>query len=250
MGMSLAWLGGGARCVTVLDCKSLDPVSVILGSRRYAFEISGGELILIKNCYTLYDRHSFVSGGVCGPNVYTNCRAERPFSSIGPHQNWATGSLFDRVSSSGAMEAQDAGNGGTGHGWRGANIVYWNCEGSILHCQSPQASARNFAIGFVGTKGTGSNYNNSYFGAYVDDPYMQEVGYITVGGKRVSRPDGEWYPALDYLEKGTQHIALPHDGSGKDWWPRLTLTSFSDPLSLYECQLEDRHARGIWLGDL
>ncbi len=249
MGMSCVYMAGGARCVTVENCRSLDPVSVILGSRRYAFEIGGGELMLIKNCYTLYDRHSFVSGGTCGPNVFVDCVAEKCFNGIGPHLNWATGTLYDCVKSDGSMEAQDAGNGGTGHGWRGANIVYWNCECSTLHCQTPQASARNYAIGTIGKKGTGSNYNGSYFGEYVDDPYMQAVGYITVGGNKVSRPDGEWYPFLDYLEKGTEHVTLPHD-SGKDWWPRLSLTSFSNPLSLYQCQLEDRHARGVYLGNL
>ncbi|MBQ9548397.1 MAG: hypothetical protein IJV01_04465 [Bacteroidales bacterium] len=255
MGFSCVYLGSGARCVSVLDCSSLDPVSVILGSRRYAFELGGAELCLVRNCYTNYDRHSFVSGGVCGPNVFSLCRAEHPFSTIGPHNYWATGTLYDRVSSSGAMEAQDAGNGGTGHGWRGANIVYWNCEPGSLSINSPQVSAYNYAVGTVGQKVLNIVYTNTYWsGVTTNDPYqdyMEELlGTLpTWNGRKISRPEGRWYPQLEFGESGTEHVSLPFN-PGLDWWPRLSGTSFSDPLSLYQCQLEDRHARGINLNSL
>ena len=241
--------------ISVLDCKSFDPVSVILGGRRYAFELSGtAQLVLFKNCYTRYDRHSFVSsGGSGGPNVFTNCVAEGSFSSIGPHLNFVPGILYDRCVSNGVMEAQDAGNGGRGHGWRGVNIVYWNCEPNSISINSPQVSGYNYSVGLVGKKVLSTNYNKDYWGGFQDDPYqdyIESLGLLRVeGGYKISRPEGRWYPELAFGASGTQHVSLPFN-PGLDWWPRLTLTSFTDPLSLYECQLEDRHARGIYLNNL
>ena len=262
--MAFATVKVNQRCrnISVLDCSSLDPVSVILGGRRYAFHLSGSaQMVLFKNCYTKFDRHSFVSSsGSGGPNVYVDCVAERAFSSIGPHLNMVPGILYDRITSSGSMEAQDAGNGGRGHGWRGVNIVYWNCKttGSSagISINSPQVAGYNYCVGHIGRKILSAVYTNTYWsGVTTNDPYqdyMEELlGTLpTWNGRKISRPEGRWYPEMEYGEVGTEHISLPCPGTGKDWWPRLTLTSFSDPQSLYYCQLEDRHARGVYLNTL
>ncbi len=47
------------------------------------------------------------------------------------------------------MTAVDAGDRGTGHGWRGAQQVYWNCEASEIVVQQPP-TAQNYAIGCTG----------------------------------------------------------------------------------------------------
>ncbi len=60
-----------------------------------------------------------------------------------------------------------------------------------------------------------------------------------------SRPDAKWYPKVDYDESGTRHISLPCPEAEAefDWWPRLNAVRFTDPLSLYQCQLESRKAK-------
>ncbi|MBQ9548399.1 MAG: hypothetical protein IJV01_04475 [Bacteroidales bacterium] len=249
-------LGQRTKNFSVLDCTSLDPVSVILGGRRYAFQLGGtAQMHFFDNCYTKYDRHSFVASSVSGgPNVYHNCRAENCFSTIGPHLNFIPGILYDRVTSTGNMEAQDAGNGGRGHGWRGVNIVYWNCEASGVSINSPQVSGYNYCVGLIGRKIISKKYTSDYWGGYQDDPYEQYMESLlgtlpTWGSYKISRPEGRWYPEMAYGESGTEHVSLPFN-PGLDWWPRFTTSSFSDPLSLYQCQLEDRHARGVYLNSL
>ena len=146
----------GARYITVTDCASLHPVSVITGSRRYAFHIATGELCLVKNCTADEDRHSFVFGPrVSGPNVFTSCEATRAKSDVGPHQRWAMGGLYDNQITDGLLAVQDGGNNGTGHGWRGTNFVLWNCTAARLVCQSPWATGLNWCVGCVGAREPG-----------------------------------------------------------------------------------------------
>jgi hypothetical protein len=45
---------------------------------------------------------------------------------------------------------------GSGHGWAGANQVFWNCKGKEASVQSPWVSAKNYNIGFIGDKGKGA----------------------------------------------------------------------------------------------
>ncbi len=248
MGFALAKLDKGSRCISVLDCSCLEPVSAVQGARRYAFCASDrSELGLFKNCRCDYDRHSFVNNGASlGPHVFTQCTATNAQSSIGPHNNFATGTLFDCITSDGNMEVQDAGNMGTGHGWRGANTVFWNCDNGThsLVVQSLWASAKNYSVGNICRKlASTSPYEKDYYGNPVTDYYVQKYGY---GPDGENRPDGEWYPERKFKTNGGTHVSLPHQ-PGLSWWPINTLESYSNPLSLYECQLQERHANGIYL---
>jgi hypothetical protein len=72
------------------------------------------------------------------------------------------GTLFDDIESDGEINVQDRDDMGTGHGWAGANTVFWNCKGSSSICESPWTSAKNYNFGFIGKK------------------------------ERKNRPDGEW----------------------------------------------------------
>lgn len=149
-GVSL--IDSGAKWVTVQDCTSLDPVSVLTGGRRYTFAIQG-QLSLVQRCYSRHARHAFVLGArVPGPNVFLDCKSEEDYSTSEPHHRWSTGGLFDNVHSN--LAIQDRQWMGTGHGWAGANYVIWNCEGSLI-CQKPP-TAENFAIGFVGQRKGGA----------------------------------------------------------------------------------------------
>ncbi|MCQ2395435.1 MAG: DUF4955 domain-containing protein, partial [Kiritimatiellae bacterium] len=72
------------------------------------------------------------------------------WSDFGPHHRWATGCLYDNVKTDGALNVQDRGSAGSGHGWAGANFVLWNCTARTLVCQNPWASAQNWCVGCTG----------------------------------------------------------------------------------------------------
>jgi hypothetical protein len=271
----LADMNNGARCITVDNCKCLSPVSAIQGARRYAFCFTGGsELCLVKDCYCEYDRHSFVTNGTAlGPNVFTNCRSEHGYNAIGPHYGYASATLYDCILADSEFAAQDGGCQGTGHGWRGVNTVFWNVNssGNPIVCQStwgtcPECgqeynrtetcsncgatvipAARNYAVGVVGQKKARTlNWDSDYYGNHTTDYFVSLYGYGTYGE---NRPDGAWYPERAYDSTGGNYVTLP-SGAPVSWWPALNQDSYSSPYSLYQCQLEDRHARGIYLNNL
>lgn len=145
-----------ARSITVENCHSRDPISEISGGRRYSFNLSGS-LALFKDCTTTEGRHDFVTGSrVKGPSVFTNCSATDAHADSGPHHRWATGTLYDIIHTDGALNVQDRGPSGSGHGWAGANQVFWNCTGRSSVCQSPWTSAKNYNFGFIGDKAPGA----------------------------------------------------------------------------------------------
>ena len=156
-GFGLVDMKAGSKNITVSNCTCLSPKSTIQGSRRYGFYFSGGQLCLVKNCKADSARHSFSSSAkVAGPNVFTRCTSTHALDDCGPHQRWCTGTLYDCVSTDYLFRVQDRSNLGSGHGWAGANQVMWNCTGKTLVCQSPWVSAKNYAIGCVGTKSEGA----------------------------------------------------------------------------------------------
>ena len=57
------------------------------------------------------------------------------------------------------LVVKDAANSGTGHGWQGANMVFWNCTASYITCQSPWASAINWSVGCTPKAGWSSKYS-------------------------------------------------------------------------------------------
>jgi hypothetical protein len=157
---SCVTVGRSAKHISVLDSKCLSPKSLITGSRRYSFNLEG-QLSLFKNCQTSEGRHDFVtSSRVCGPNVFTQCTAVKPYADAGPHHRWAMGTLFDEIVTDGEINVQDRDNSGSGHGWSGVNQVFWNCRGAASICQSPWASGKNYNIGFQGAKKPGQWQTN------------------------------------------------------------------------------------------
>jgi hypothetical protein len=145
----VAKMDHAAKWVTVQDSEARDPISIITGGRRYPFNIMG-QLCLVLRCHSDEERHAFVMNGShnAGPNAFVDCTSEHNHADSGPHQRWSTGTLWDNVA--GVMHTQDREDMGSGHGWAGANDVYWNCTGHITIEQPP--TAQNFAIGFVGEK--------------------------------------------------------------------------------------------------
>jgi hypothetical protein len=149
-GYSCVNLGYQARNVTVTDCKYLEPVSLITGSRRYSFN-NDGQLNLVMHCFASEGRHDYVTGArVCGPNVFFDCKTEKSNGDIGPHHRWASGTLYDNIVTDGEINVQDRGNWGTGHGWSGVTQVIWNCKVKRAAIQDPWTSGRNYVIALTG----------------------------------------------------------------------------------------------------
>lgn len=228
--------------VTVQDCRSLDPVCKVTGSRRYAFHICG-ELCLVKDCVCEKDRHAFVVyAWAKGPNAFVNCIAKDNYAELGPHQRLSTAGLYDNVtvdnSASGltcSMGVLYAGNvnGRAGHGWTGANYVFWNCSSApTLRFYNQSADGiYNYAVGCIGTKqrllDQNSRYNDGVF------------------------EDGCWWPEAEPNTKVTTNVSLnsvPVGASQKPWWPQVCGNAYPNPMSLYDCQLYDRlNIRGLHL---
>lgn len=148
-----------AKMISVIDCGSYEPKSIITGSRRYSFYCEG-QLNLFKGCETTEGRHDYITGSrVCGPNVFTQSKARNAHNDIGPHHRWSMGTLYDQIDTDSEINVQDRDDMGSGHGWSGANQVFWNCKGSGSVCQSPWASAKNYNFGFIGNKLRGYRAN-------------------------------------------------------------------------------------------
>ncbi|WP_195759253.1 hypothetical protein [Pedobacter puniceum] len=153
------------NCVfnTVEDCAMLDPKSLTDGGRKYSFNLeNSASFNLFQRCFTRGGRHDFVTGSkVPGPNVFLDCVAVQTFSDIGPHHRWATGVLFDNIYG-GQMRVWNRRDMGSGHGWAGAQTMFWNCRSvsSDVVVDSP-AGARNWGVGVIGLRFSGTGYFES-----------------------------------------------------------------------------------------
>lgn len=143
---------------TVEECAALDPVSRVTGGRRYSFNIEGeSSFNLFQRIYARGGRHDVVTGSrVPGPNVFLDVVIEGNLSDPGPHHRYATGVLFDNVYADGVgMRVENRQDSGTGHGWSGAQVVFWNCKARDFVCDAPPG-AMNFAFGFDGAQREGN----------------------------------------------------------------------------------------------
>lgn len=144
---------------TIEECAMKDQKSQITGGRRYSFNITDGLGNLFQRCYTSDGRHDFVTGSrVAGPNVFLDSYATNTYSDVGPHHRWATGLLFDNVRA-GQIRVQNRGASGTGHGWAGAQTMFWNLKSykSDIKVASPKG-ARNWGIGCEGSTQNGDGF--------------------------------------------------------------------------------------------
>jgi hypothetical protein len=137
---------------TIQDCAMLDPKSLPIGERRYSFQIDKGMGNLFQRCFTKGGRHDFVTGSrVTGPNVYLDCIATKTLDESGPHHRWATGLLFDNVTG-GILHVSNRKNLGTGQGWTGAQVMWWNCTASLELVVNSPPTGVNWAVGCKGNQ--------------------------------------------------------------------------------------------------
>ena len=143
---------------TVQDCAAIDHKSQIAGSRRYSFVVEGGLANLIQRCYTREGRHDFVvQAQVTGPNVFLDCYGENCHADIGPHHRWATGNLFDNIIGQ-EIRVQNRGDAGTGHGWAGAQTMFWYCHAHKIKVESP-LGAMNWGVACSGKYMEGDGFH-------------------------------------------------------------------------------------------
>ena len=141
-----------SKWVTVEGATSIDPVSIITGSRRYTYDLSGSHGFITGSSAD-EGRHDFVTNSTRpnGPNVFHDSTATNANSDTGPHQRWSSGTLYDQVTVEGnAINARNRETFGTRHGWSGANIVVWNSDADSYRIQNPPTS-QNWLIGSTGT---------------------------------------------------------------------------------------------------
>ncbi|HKL22885.1 MAG TPA: hypothetical protein VJ904_13845, partial [Tichowtungia sp.] len=172
------------------------------GGKRYTFNIGSSHGILVYNCSSEDGRHDFVVGArTCGPNAFVKCSV--PEGGNGePHHRWGNGTLWDNVSmpNGGVLASFNRGDSGSGHGWAGANSVFWNCNAENIVVFDPETEGENnFAIGYTGTvtneyPAGGLYYANTRAG-YWDTPQEGEYyGYAAMGSGYIESPDGPVKP--------------------------------------------------------
>lgn len=164
---------------TVVECAMLDPKSITTGGRKYSFVVeSGSAFNFLNRCYTRGGRHDFVTGSVVpGPNVFLDCYSTDTYADIGPHHRWATGLLFDNIYG-GQIRVQNRGAMGTGHGWSGAQVMFWNNHSYKSDFKVNSAvGSKNWAIGCTGQKQDGTTGYWENWGTPVTPRslYMQQL---------------------------------------------------------------------------
>jgi len=153
-GYSCVSVGQGSLRVTVEDCACLDPKSQITGGRRYAFNLDDCCFVLVQRCFAREGRHDYVTGSrVPGPNAFVDCLAVNSNADSGNHHRYAEATLFDNVRVA-ELAVENRRSSGSGHGWSGAQTLFWNCEASTT-CHTPPG-AMNWGIGVVGRLSLGT----------------------------------------------------------------------------------------------
>ena len=161
--------------ITVLNCEAIDPHSKITSSRRYNFQIRGGQLVLFKNCYAKKGRHCFVGGGhgMDSGIVFLNCTAVDNYAATEDgHQRWVNGTLFDNCVFSQKNVPEEGntfdpkmlwlGNHGinsNGHGWASCTTVAYKCT----------VNSPGYAI--IAKPPTGMNYEIDCTGDFRSDHF-------------------------------------------------------------------------------
>ncbi|MDX9747176.1 MAG: hypothetical protein RBT57_01615 [Paludibacter sp.] len=167
---------------TIKDCSVIDPISVIEGGKRYAFNThSFAQLNLFENCYAHKSRHGYISNGTstASGNVFLRCKSDLAYAASEGHRRWSSGYLFDNykeIAYNGTVTStlafHNRGTYGTSHGWGLVTGVAWNCDltagsptkGHLIVQQPP--TGQNFAIGTRAAKVDGNG------------PFPGPTGYI------------------------------------------------------------------------
>ena len=220
-GKSCVSIQTGCKYGTVVNCQCLDPVSLILSERRYAFDLNSCQLCLVKNCFTRQDRHSFITQSLTdGPNVVEDGLAQQAYDKAGTHVMWASGLLFDNITTDNGMVCANNGNAGAagnpGQGWTGANSTFWNCAAGAntngFDIEQPPMT-HNWLIGAIGPLASGGGSGLHTAGTY--DSLGTNV-----------------FPNSLYYAQLQDHIAVPNLQTREYRIGAINLFTSNNPVSL------------------
>lgn len=224
LGYGLVTLKHGAYRVTVQNCSMLEPVSEMDGGRKYSFMVYG-QRNLIRDCFSRLARHDFALGQrAAGPNVFYNCTAEDSHNFSEPHLGWGTGTLYDNVQVNGPRAMLNAlfrDNIDPGHGWAGANTVFYNCRAPLIYTMKPP-TAQNFILGV-----NGKIPPDTTFG-----------GLVNLAKTVFQTPEGTKFNYKGHPVMGNGYVYSPN--------PTQPIDPIADPASLWVKQRADR----LLYGDL
>jgi len=162
-GYSTVCLSKQSSFNTIEECAFLEPISLVDGSRRYSFVVSDGTGNLFQRCYSEQARHDFVVGArTTGPNVWLDVYSQKSSNDDGPHHRWSTGMLIDNAVSL-HLHVENREDSGTGHGWAGAQTLFYNSIAEGIRCDAPPG-AMNWTIGCMGEKQEGGWAPSEPFG--------------------------------------------------------------------------------------
>ena len=140
------------RAITVEDIEG-DHIDTPLKKGHaapFAYEIDGQQVLMQRCNLTGHLNHVWATQArVAGPNVFRDSWAKGSDLDAGPHQRWATGTLWERVTLEGKYDDYNQWNLGSGHGWAGAFNVVWNSTVDDIQVESPPG-AYNWVIGTKG----------------------------------------------------------------------------------------------------
>ncbi len=209
---------------TVEECAMLDPKSITTGSRKYSFYIDKGSFNLFQRCYTRGGRHDYITGSrVAGPNVFVDCYSTQTYADIGPHHRYATGILFDNIRG-GETRVQNRKEMGSGHGWAGAQTMFWNCQSDVseFKVESP-IGAMNWGIGCKGVLQNGAGFWESwgtnislrslYFQQLQDRLGLKAVENVTISEQR---KESIWNSLSKWAGIGDYSVVTGIQSEGKD----------------------------------
>jgi hypothetical protein len=200
---------------TIKDCRVIDPISVIEGGKRYAFNThSFAQLNLFENCYAHKSRHGFISNGTSSAsgNVFLRCKSDLAYAASEGHRRWSSGYLFDNyqeIAYTGTVTStlafHNRGTYGTSHGWGLVTGVAWNCDltagsptkGHLIVQQPP--TGQNFAIGTKSAKVDGNG------------PFPGPTGYIEGSNRKGPLQPTSLYEAQLNVRFTTSVNALSED---------------------------------------
>ena len=153
------------RAITVEDVEGdhMDTPDQKSHAAPFAFEIDGQQVLMQRCNFTGRLNHVWATQArVAGPNVFRDSWAKGSDLDAGPHQRWATGTLWEQLTFKGKYDDYNQWNLGSGHGWAGAYNVLFNSTVDDIQVESPPGTY-NWVIG---TKGISKNPQLGARGAY------------------------------------------------------------------------------------
>ncbi len=192
---------------TIEDCASIEPIGPKSGGYRYTYYIDGSSSHnLFQRTYTDDGRHDYVLGPrTPGPNVFLDGYSTRG-GTTGPHQRWATGTLFDNLKLESVIALEHRNGSGSGHSWAGIQSVIWNTESPDIVCETP-VGHMNYAIGAIGQA-----RESSYIGASKSGVY---TGYYDHHGSHVATRSLYLAQLEDRLDSNAvANITIPEQRDG------------------------------------